>query len=79
MQKEQGCKMKNVLIYRTLGLACGNAETLRQMFAEGMDGMRLNLSHTTLEQASGLLEAFHRRLCSLHPALRLDLRCGHGT
>lgn len=76
MQKEQRRKMKNVLIYGTLGPACGNVETLRQMFAEGMDGMRLNLSHTTLEQASGLLEAFQRAAdaSGVRPELLIDMQ-----
>ena len=32
---------------------------LKRMFEEGMDGIRLNLSHTTLEEAAELIERFH--------------------
>ncbi len=46
-------------IYGTLGPACADLETLTKMFAAGMTGMRLNLSHTSLLQASGQIEAMH--------------------
>ena len=43
-------------IYGTLGPACSDKETLKAMFREGMNGVRLNLSHTGLEQAAGQIE-----------------------
>ena len=47
-------------IYATLGPSCADPEILRRMFAEGITGMRLNLSHGSLERSSSLIEAFHR-------------------
>ena len=35
-------------IYGTIGPACHNTDTLARLFAEGMTGVRLNLSHTSL-------------------------------
>ncbi|MDO4991025.1 MAG: pyruvate kinase, partial [Eubacteriales bacterium] len=35
-------------IYGTLGPRCSDRETLAAMFAAGMSGVRLNLSHVTL-------------------------------
>ena len=42
--------------YATLGGACRDAATLENLFAAGMTGARLNLSHTTLEQCAPLLD-----------------------
>lgn len=47
-------------IYGTLGPACGDEAVLKQMFEHGMTGIRLNLSHTTLHDASGSIEKMHR-------------------
>lgn len=38
--------------YGTLGSACDDKDTLRKMFAYGMTGMRLNLAHQSLSEAS---------------------------
>ena len=68
--------MKKVMIYGTLGPACGNREILRQMAAEGMDGMRLNLSHITLEDAAPWIEAYRTAAedCGKAPLLLIDLQ-----
>ena len=47
--------MSKVRIYGTIGPACKDRDTLRQMFGEGMTGVRLNLSHTTLDEAAELI------------------------
>lgn len=67
--------MKPVRIYGTLGPACSDQATLREMFREGMDGVRLNLSHTTLNAAAGLLDAYHAaaKSCGKTPLLLIDL------
>ena len=43
-------------IYGTLGPSCADTETLRQMFAAGITGMRLNLSHGTLDDSAEMIE-----------------------
>ena len=67
---------KQVRIYGTLGPACGDCETLRKMLSEGLDGMRLNLSHTALEDAADLLEAWRKAAdaCGKHPQLLIDMQ-----
>ena len=47
-------------IFATLGPACREKAILREMFKRGMDGMRLNLSHTTLKESAELLAVFHQ-------------------
>jgi len=68
--------MKKVKIYGTLGPSCADAKTLEAMLREGMDGVRLNLSHTTLEASVPLVEALHRagRACGVEPELLIDLQ-----
>ena len=63
-------------IYGTLGPACGRAEILEQMLAAGMTGVRLNLSHVTLEQAADQVEALHTAAQSLgvRPKLLIDMQ-----
>ena len=68
--------MNKVRIYGTLGPACGEPAILKKMFLEGMDGIRLNLSHTTLEESAGLIEAYQNaaRTCGISPELLIDMR-----
>ncbi len=68
--------MGTVRIYGTIGPACRDKEILRQMFQEGMDGVRLNLSHTSLEEASSLIESCHSaaRECGVIPELLIDMQ-----
>ena len=47
-------------IYGTLGPACASAETLEEMLRLGMTGVRLNLSHVSLPEAAGEIEALRR-------------------
>ena len=42
-------------LYGTLGPACARPEILREMFAAGMCGLRLNLSHRSLEESGDWL------------------------
>ena len=44
-------KNYNGKIYGTLGPACQDEKILTEMFALGMTGMRLNLSHVTLAES----------------------------
>ena len=68
--------MGKVRIYGTIGPACRDKEILKQMFQEGMDGVRLNLSHTSLEEASALIESCHMaaRECGIRPELLIDMQ-----
>ena len=68
--------MKHVKIYGTIGPACRDKEILKRMCQEGMDGVRLNLSHTSLEEASSLIESFHSaaRECGLNAELLIDMQ-----
>lgn len=68
--------MKTVRIYGTLGPSCKDEATLAQMVREGMDGIRLNLSHTTLEEAAGLIGAYRNaaRSCGVEPGLLIDMQ-----
>lgn len=65
-----------VKIYGTIGPACKDAEIMRQMFQEGMDGVRLNLSHTSLEKAAKLIENCHKAAsaCGISPELLIDMQ-----
>lgn len=68
--------MGAVKIYGTIGPACRDTEILKQMFREGMDGVRLNLSHTSLEEAAALIESCHNaaRECGISPELLIDMQ-----
>ena len=46
-------------IYGTLGPRCSDRETLAAMFAAGMSGVRLNLSHVTLRRAEDQIAELH--------------------
>ena len=67
---------KKVVIYGTLGPACRERETLEAMFAAGMDGIRLNLSHTTLEASAALIETYHAaaRAVGVEAELLIDMQ-----
>ena len=63
-------------IYGTLGPACSDVEILREMFASGITGMRLNLSHGTLGDSADMIGAFHRAadLEGVRPSLLIDMQ-----
>lgn len=46
-------------IYGTIGPACQDTDTLVRLFEEGMTGIRLNLSHTSLRDASDWIAQIH--------------------
>ncbi len=68
--------MKKVMIYGTLGPACSDPETLKAMFREGMNGIRLNLSHSTLGEAADWVDAYQKAACACGrtPALLIDMQ-----
>ena len=63
-------------IYGTLGPACADPETLKKMFSLGMTGVRLNLSHMTLEEAAPMIRALHEATdaCGIRAQLLVDLQ-----
>lgn len=67
---------KKVKIYGTLGPACSDPEMLKRMFREGMDGIRLNLSHTSLASASDTIAAYFEAAekCGVKPELMIDMQ-----
>ena len=63
-------------IYGTLGPSCASADVLEGMLREGMTGVRLNLSHVTLPEASPMVEALREagRRCGVQPKLLIDMQ-----
>ena len=61
-------------IFGTLGPACEKQNTLEAMFAEGLTGMRLNLSHCDLEDSAEQIAAFQAAAaaCGMEPQLVID-------
>ncbi len=68
--------MGRVKIYGTIGPSCSDPEVIRAMLREGMDGIRLNLSHTTLDDAAGLIGKCHSaaRDCGVRIELLIDMQ-----
>ena len=60
MKNRREEEMQNVKteIYGTFGPACKSKEILEEMIKAGMTGMRLNLSHTTLEKSKEYIENY---------------------
>lgn len=57
--------------YGTIGPACARLEALRQMAAAGMTGIRMNLSHGSLDDHADWLELIHKAGI---PQLLIDLQ-----
>ena len=68
--------MSTLEIYGTLGPSCADPAILRQMFEKGITGMRLNLSHGTLEHSADMIEAFHKAAdaAGVRPSLLIDMQ-----
>ncbi len=69
--------MKHSLhLYGTLGPACASKEKIQAMFLAGMTGMRLNLSHSNLDDCENWLRQYHEVSERLHiiPELLVDLQ-----
>lgn len=52
--------MKDLEIYGTFGPNCQSKDRLIQLIEAGMTGIRLNLSHSNLEDHPDWLEAFYQ-------------------
>ena len=65
-----------VQIYGTLGPACSDTGTLAALFAAGMTGVRLNLSHVGLGRAAEQIEHLHAaaRSRGVTPQLLIDMQ-----
>lgn len=74
--QESGGRITMVKIYGTLGPACQDEKILTKMFALGMTGMRLNLSHVTLAESGELIGKMKRaaEVCGVKPQLLIDLQ-----
>ncbi len=63
-------------IFGTLGPACGTEHILAEMVREGLTGMRLNLSHTTLPESQHYIEAYlaAAATCGVRPQILIDMQ-----
>ena len=63
-------------IYGTLGPSCRTQEVIENMIREGMTGMRLNLSHTSLSESRPLIESLRgaERVTGKKQELLIDLQ-----
>ena len=63
-------------VYGTFGPACTSLPVLTEMFRTGMCGLRLNLSHRSLEQSRDWLELARQAadLCGITPQILMDLQ-----
>ena len=70
--------MENVKtqVYGTFGPACKSQEVLEEMIKTGMTGMRLNLSHTTLEKSKYYIENYKMAAESqgITPQILIDMQ-----
>lgn len=66
----------NITYYGTLGPSCQTEETLYALFRQGMTGVRLNLSHSGLEQSQPWLEELQKAAerAGVAPQLLIDLQ-----
>ena len=69
-------KTRQIELFGTLGPSCSEVSVLKEMIEEGMTGMRLNLSHSSLTQAAGLIRNYHEAaaLCGVSAELLIDLQ-----
>lgn len=63
-------------IYGTIGPKCADAETFERMFRAGMTGVRLNLSHVTIEESADKIAALHEAAarCGVKAQLLIDMQ-----
>ena len=74
--ESEGVPIHKIEIYGTLGPRCADTETLAAMFEAGMTGVRLNLSHVTLNNAANEIESLHRAAaqCGKTAQLLIDMQ-----
>ena len=69
-------KKEKIEVYGTFGPACKSQEVLEKMVRMGMTGMRLNLSHTTLEKSKEYLDNYKLACqnCGVEPQILIDMQ-----
>lgn len=69
-------RKRQIELFGTLGPSCSEVSVLKEMIEEGMTGMRLNLSHSSLTEAAGLIRNYHEAAaqCGVCPELLIDLQ-----
>ena len=67
---------RSVEVYGTFGPACKEREILEEMIRGGMTGMRLNLSHTTLEKSREYIDNYREaaKNCGVVPQILMDMQ-----
>ena len=63
-------------IFATMGPACGTENVIREMIRAGMTGMRLNLSHTTLQKSQNYIDAYQAaaKEMGVSPQILIDMQ-----
>ena len=63
-------------IYGTIGPSCSDERTLEKMFAEGMTGIRINLSHVALCDCIEKINMIHSAAdkCKVSPKILIDMQ-----
>lgn len=63
-------------IFATFGPACGEEKIIKEMIQAGMTGMRLNLSHTTLQASEAYIKAYQNAAKKLGvvPQILIDMQ-----
>ena len=71
-----GVEDMKVQVYGTFGPACKSQKILENMIRNGMTGMRLNLSHTTLEKSKEYIENYRLAAvsCGVSPQILIDMQ-----
>lgn len=72
-------KVENTMkteIFGTFGPACKTEELLKEMIEAGMTGMRLNLSHTTLEESGAYIGNYQSaaKKAGMKPQILIDMQ-----
>ncbi len=60
-----------IQLYGTMGPNCQTKDVFTSMLMEGMAGIRLNLSHSSLEKSRSTIEAYSEACRSLHVPMKL--------
>lgn len=62
--------------YGTIGISCCQQDTLEKLFRAGMTGVRINMSHQSLEESKEWFAAIHNaaQKCNIKPEILIDLQ-----